>query len=160
MLASLLVNCLPGAELQLFAQGAARIASLFTGAPTLETAHGWVLPLPHQPILISSACSGTTFFISTCALLCWHNARRTEHYMISILIAFAAALLVSIGINALRIICLVQAHRWIIPQMPESYANFAHMVIGIAVFLPTLIALNALLEFHGHSPQNTSSRSA
>jgi hypothetical protein len=59
--------------------------------------------------------------------------------------------MVALLINALRIICLVQAHRWIIPLLPDHYFAFAHMLIGVAVFLPALIALNALLELYGYS---------
>ena len=150
-LAFILVNCFPAAELQIFAQGAARIASLFTGAPLVEADVGWLLPLSHRTILISEACSGATFFIITGALLCWHISRRTGHHIASIAIAFSSALALAIFINALRIICLVQAHRWLIPLLPENYAAFAHMLVGIAVFLPALIALNALLEFYGTS---------
>ena len=151
LLAATFVHCLPAAELQVFAQGAARIASLFIGAPLIEAEAGWLLPLSHQTILVSTACSGATFFIITCTLLCWHITRHTRHRISTIAIALLSALALTIFINALRIICLVQAHRWLIPLLPENYAAFTHMLVGVAVFLPSLIALNALLEFYGYS---------
>ena len=158
-LAFALVHGLPAAELQCFAQGPARIASLFSGAPMLEAEHGWVLPLAHQPVLVSTACSGATFFIITAALLSWHCARRIRSAPVAIPLAVGAAFIVTIGINALRIICLIQAHRWLIPLLPDNYSAFAHMLVGVAVFLPALIALNALLEFYGYSKASTSARS-
>ena len=157
LLAAAFVHWLPSVELQVFAQGAAKIASLFSGAPLVEGESGWLLPLSHQTILISEACSGATFFIITSTLLCWHIARRTEHHIATLVIALSSALALAIFINALRIICLVQAHRWFIPHLPENYTSFAHMLIGIAVFLPSLIALNALLEFYGYSKSRTPS---
>ncbi len=159
-LAFILVNCFPAAEQQVFAQGAARIAGLFTGAPVVESEAGWLLPLSHRTILVSEACSGATFFLITCTLLCWHISRRTACHITSIVIGLSSAFALAIFINALRIICLVQAHRWLIPQMPDNYAGFAHMLIGIAVFLPSLIALNALFEFYGNSKDHTATRSA
>lgn len=158
VLAAAFIYCLPSVELQIFAQGAARIASLFTGAPILESEAGWLLPLSHRTILISEACSGATFFIITCTLLCWHISRRTGRPIAIIIMAFSSALALAIFINALRIICLVQAHRWLIPRLPDNYAGFAHMLIGIAIFLPSLIALNALFEFYGNSKDRTAPR--
>lgn len=150
-LAFALVHLFPAAELKCFAQGSARIASLLTGAPMFESEHGWVLPFVHQPTLVSTACSGATFFIISAALLSWHSAQRIRSALFSVPLALGAAFIVTIGINALRIICLVQAHRWLIPLLPDNYSAFAHMLVGVAVFLPALIALNALLEFYGYS---------
>ena len=155
LLATLFVHCFPTAELQLFVQGAAKISSLFTHTSAISVENGWLLPLHHQTVLVSKACSGVTFFIITCTLLCWHIARHVKSTIAAVSIGFISAFILAITVNALRIVCLVQAHRWLIPLVPESYAAFAHMLVGAAVFLPTLIALNTLLEFYGYSKERT-----
>lgn len=158
--ACLIIRKFPSVELEVFARGTACIASLFTGAPALETEHGWLLPLAHQPVLVSTACSGTSFFIITCALLCWHSAPRIRTAALVLPLAVVAALAVTLCINSLRIICLLQAHRWLIPLLPASYSAFAHMLVGVAVFLPALIALNTLPEFYGYFKDHYRARSA
>lgn len=125
------------------------LVSLFTGSPSFQADAGWILSFPTTTLLISKACSGTGFFIIMCVLFGWHFTDKTQYHMLNLVLAVTVALFLSIFINALRIICLLQAHHWLFPLLPENYSAFAHMLIGVAAFLPTLIALNALLEFYG-----------
>lgn len=145
------IHFFPQVELALFARGAATLASLFTGAPVLQAEQGWLLPLQGQPILVSQACSGTTFFTIVSAILAWHLAQRTKSLPKAASLSLLLSLPIATFINALRIVCLAQAHRWAIPLLPDTYAAFAHMLVGVAVFLPSLIALNIALEYYAHS---------
>ena len=52
-------------------------------------------------------------------------------------------------VNALRVVTVTAAHRWLIPLLPSAYDAFLHLLTGVAIFLPALIALNLLLETHG-----------
>jgi exosortase/archaeosortase family protein len=65
--------------------------------------------------------------------------------------ALAGAVPVTLFINGLRLIAVAHAHRWVIPRMPEAYGAFLHMLTGVAVFLPALIALNLIFEIYGRS---------
>ena len=138
----------PALELALFARGTAQLASLFTGTPLLRAADGWQLPSPDLPVVVTAACSATDFFLMVAALIAWQFARRGKPPALTVLVALLTALPLAIVINSLRIVAVTQAHRWFIPLLPEAYAPFAHMLTGAAVFLPSLITLNLLLEFH------------
>lgn len=142
----------PALELGLFARTAARIAGLLCGSPVLRVAEGWQLPAAPSPVLVSAACSGTDYFLIVAALLGWRFARGRCAPWRPAALALAAALPLAIGVNALRIAALAQVHRWVIPLWPNSYANFFHLLTGVAVFLPALIALHILLEYHGRRP--------
>lgn len=64
----------------------------------------------------------------------------------AILGGLGIALPLSIFLNSLRIVVVAQAHRWFIDHFPPSYGPLLHMAVGVAIFLPSLIALNGL--FH------------
>lgn len=138
----------PALKLSLFAGAAARLASLFLGTPVLRVDQGWLLPSHHEPVVVSSACSGTDFWLMVVALLAWHLARRGKSATTIIVAALLAAAPLSIAVNAVRIIAVLQAHRWFIPLWPQNYELFFHQFTGVAVFLPGLILLHALLEHH------------
>jgi len=63
-------------------------------------------------------------------------------------VALLGAFIFAISVNAMRIVCLAQTHYWIISGVPENYASFIHMLVGIAVFLPSLIILNLTFEYY------------
>ena len=135
-------------------QGAAKLAGLFLGAGVMRTDAGWALTYLAQPILVTKACAATDFYVMATALLAWHLMRRAGS-LVWLPVAVAAALLaavpVTLLVNALRIVTVAHAHRWVISRMPSSYDAFLHMATGAAVFLPALIGLNLLLEFHGRT---------
>jgi exosortase/archaeosortase family protein len=149
-LGELLTRIFPALELGLFAGGAARLAALFTGSPVVRTEQGWALPDGSSPVVVTAACSAAGFFVIVAALIAWHLARRGWSVAFSALEGLVAALPVAIFINALRIVTVAQAHRWVIPLFPDSFGPFLHLLTGVAVFLPSLIALNLILEHHGH----------
>ena len=144
----LLLRWLPWLELRIFAGGAARLAGLFTGSPVLRTDQSWELPSASVPVAVTAACSAADFFLIVAALIGWQLAKRGKPLVVAIPAGLIAALPLTIPINALRIIAVAQAHRWIIPLLPEAYGPILHMLTGVAVFLPSLVALNWLLEYH------------
>jgi len=146
----LLLRCLPGMEVQLFAGGAARLAGLLAGSPVLRVGQRWELPSASVPVAVTAACSATDFFLMVSALISWQLARQGKSLVIAIPAGLVAALPLTISINALRIVAVAQAHRWVIPLVPDSYGPFLHLLTGVAIFLPSLVALNLLLESHGH----------
>lgn len=144
------LHLLPDVESGLFAQAAARLCALFTASPVVWSDGGWTLMMSGRPVVVSTACSATDFFLMSTALIAWRTVRsgrvRGAHLAWFAVVAMVAAALFAIGINTLRIIAVAQAHRWVIPQFAPVYRNFLHLATGVAVFLPSLIAFNALLE--------------
>ena len=147
----LLLRLGPSLELDLFAAGAARLASLLTGAAVLRVDDGWLLALADRPVVVTAACSGVDYFLIVAALLGWQLARAGKSLPAAVVGAVALALPLTILVNALRVVAVTHAHRWVIPLLPETYRSFAHMFTGVAVFLPSLIALNLVLEAYGRS---------
>ncbi len=148
------LHSIPALEREVFMGGAARLAGLVFGARSTRADEGWLLPFAGQPVIVTEACSATDFFLMTTALLGWHFARfanRPVWLPVAAVGALLAAVPAAIGINALRIIAVSQAHHWVIPRMPAAYDSFLHMLTGVAVFLPALIALNLILEIYGHA---------
>lgn len=144
------IHFFPAIEVEFFARGAATLAALFSGAPVGRVDMGWLLADGGQPVVVSAACSATGYFLTVVALLGW----RLERLMISPPLAMGAAVIVALPVtlfvNALRVIAVMYAHQWVIPRFPETYGPFLHMLAGVGVFLPALIVLNLVLEYHGN----------
>lgn len=149
-----LLKTVPWLEADIFIAGAARLAGLVSGAAVERAADGWTLAFAGQPLLVTAACSATDFFLMTAALLGWHAARRVDRpalFPVAAAGALLAAVPLTLAVNALRLVAVAHAHRWVIPRLPAACDAFLHMLTGVAVFLPALIALNLLLEYHGRS---------
>jgi len=149
-----LLKLVSALETDVFVAGAARLAGVISGVPAEAGADGWMLAFAGQPLLVTTACSATDFFLMVAALLGWHGALRTERPVllpVAGVVALIAAVPVTLFINALRLIAVAHAHVWVIPRMPEAYGAFLHMLTGVAVFLPSLIALNLIFEIYGRS---------
>jgi exosortase/archaeosortase family protein len=158
---ALVLFFVPTLEIELFARGAAQLAGFLGGSPVLRDEAGWMLPSGELPVLVTAACSGADFFLIVAALVGWQLARRGVRPAGAIVAGLAAAVPVAIYVNALRIVAVAQAHRWVIPRLPDAYGAFTHMLTGVAVFLPALIALNVLLEIRrGSAAADVSMRSA
>lgn len=141
-------------ETEILVAGAARLAGGLAGAAAGRTPDGWTLAFAGQPLLVTAACSATDFFLMTAALLGWHFARRldrTAWFPVAAAGALLAAVPFTVAVNALRLVAVAHAHRWVGPRLPAACGPFLHMLAGVAVFLPALIALNLLLEYHGRS---------
>lgn len=130
-----------------FTHGAARLAASLTGA-AIEPGAGNMLRLGERAFEVTHACSGTDFFLMVAVLLGWQLTRSHHALWRTVFTAVAAALPVTLLVNGLRIVAVAQAQRWLLPLLPERYQPLAHMLTGAAVFLPALIALNLVLEYH------------
>lgn len=148
---ALVLRLFPALELSLFAAGAARLTGFFTGTPVVRIAEGWLLPHPAFPVAVTTACSATDFFLMVAALVAWQRTRRGAHPASALPVGLVAALPLALFVNSLRIVTVTAAHRWLGPLLPAAYDAFLHLLTGIAVFLPALIAINFLLELHGRS---------
>lgn len=140
----------PTAGVELFARGSAGLASLLAGSPVTRIDAGWLLGSASQPVVVSEACSATGYFLTVVALLGWCLVRLRISPQLAIAGALAGGLVFTLAVNALRVVALMHAHHWVIPRFPDSYAPFLHMLTGVAVFLPALIALNLFLEYYGN----------
>ncbi len=158
--AALVMTGWPDVTTSLFVAGAARLAGILGGVPAVSSEADWLLPFAGQPLRVTKACSATDFFLMATAVLAWRlatraSAGRRQRWNIAtpaiVALAPLAALAVTLPINAVRLVAVAHAHRWVIPLLPESYGPFLHMLAGATVFLPALIALNLLLEHH-HAP--------
>jgi len=145
------LRILPSLELGFFARGAAGLAGLFSGAAVVAGDGGWMLGYAGRPMLVTVACSATDYFLIVTALIAWRMAAQGQPAWRAALYGLGAALPLAIFVNALRILTVAQAHRWVIPLFPATYGPFLHMVAGAAVFLPALIAISLTLEFYGRS---------
>ncbi|HEX2853940.1 MAG TPA: hypothetical protein VHO24_11930 [Opitutaceae bacterium] len=137
-------------ELEVFAHAAARLVGLLSGAPVVRDAGGWTVSLAGSPIVVTAACSATDYFLIVAGLIGFQAARRRINLLAAAGMGLAAALPVTIFVNAVRIVTVAYAHPWLISRLPATYDAFLHMCAGAAVFLPSLIGLNLLLETHGN----------
>jgi len=149
--AGMLPFIFPSIERGFFSRGTAVLAGLFTGAPVIEVDAGWLLGVANSPVVITDACSATDYFMITALLIAWHLSAPGRSVVVGSLSALVLALPLTLGVNAFRIVVVSQLHHWTSSSVPSSYGHFVHLLIGVAVFLPSLIALNLLLEIYGKS---------
>jgi exosortase/archaeosortase family protein len=136
----------PDAVHGFFAHGSAVVASWQLGCPVEQSELGWVLPGADFQSEVTAACSGADFFAITATLLAWRFLARPKLSGLGVLAALGLAAPVTLAVNGLRIVAVTQAHRWIIPHFPDAYGPLLHMLTGVAVFLPALLFLHALLR--------------
>jgi exosortase/archaeosortase family protein len=138
----------PVLELDLFAQGAARVAGFLTGAPVFPVTVGWQLPLAGGPVVVTADCSGTDFFLLATVLIARLLLRHGARGWLAIPGGLFAAVPFALGINGLRVVAVLQLHHWVLPHLPPVYGPFLHLLVGTAIFLPSLILLHLASEHH------------
>ncbi len=141
----------PQLKFDVFARGAARLVGVLSGSAVSAVDDGWLVDAAGRPLLVSVACSATDYFLLVTALLGGRFAAQGRGVVRAVAGGCVMAVPVTIFINALRILGVAQAHRWIIPRFPPSYGPFLHMLAGAAVFLPALIGLSVCLELYGRT---------
>jgi exosortase/archaeosortase family protein len=151
LMGTVILQQFPALELSLFAAGAARLTGFLTGMPVGRIAEGWLLTSSSSVIAVTAACSATDYYLMVVALLTWQRVRQGQTVFAALLVGLFAALPLTLFINALRIVGVTAAHRWLGARLPETYDAFLHLFFGVAVFLPALIALNLLLEMYGRT---------
>jgi exosortase/archaeosortase family protein len=145
----LLVRMFPAVQIEAFARGAAELAGFFTGAPVSRGEADWMVPLAGAPVTVTAACSATDYFLIVASLLGFQATRLGANPFAAASLGLFVAAPVTIFVNAVRIITVAYAHPWVISRLPAAYEAFLHMAVGAAVFLPSLILLNLLLETYG-----------
>ena len=147
----LLLSAFPSSEIDVFSAGAARVTGIVTGLPTFRVEQGWMLPLAGPwPVVVSPACSASHYFLMISALLSSHLARRGSSLMLAVAMGLMVGFPLTLLVNALRILSVIQVYRWIVPHVLARRVPFLHTLTGVAVFLPCLISVNFLLEKYGH----------
>lgn len=145
-----LLRVFPQLETAVFARAAAWLTGALTGSPVEAADGGWLFHFHGLPVLVSSVCSATDYWLLVTALLGWQLARVSKHPLQTVPVTWLLAAPIAIAVNVARLATLAVAHRWLIPVIPDAYANLLHLLLGIAVFLPALVLLNALLD-HRHA---------
>lgn len=143
-----LLGLFPAAEVQVFARGTAMLAGLFAGVPVSPLEQGWLLVHATHPVAVTAACSATDFFLIVGAMLGWHAARQVRWIVVAAALALVMAVPVTLCVNALRVVAVAGFHRWIMPADDTAAGNYLHMAMGMAVFLPALIAMNLSLQIY------------
>lgn len=123
---------------------AARVAGWFLGTGCVAAAEGLVLPHPDLAVAVTSACSGSAFAVLVAAVLLgqaagwpatrWHRAGL-------MLAAPLVALVVTVLVNAARIVCCWRTGLLARAFLPERAWGLVHLATGVAVFLLALIAI-------------------
>ena len=139
----------PGLSLGLFARGTAVLAGCLGGAPVVRVENGWLLGFNRIPVIVTEACSASDYFAILAGLIAWQLAAQGRRLLSAPLIGLFFSVPLTLGVNAMRVVFVASVHRWIIPLMPENCAYFLHQLAGVAVFLPSLIVFNFILETHG-----------
>lgn len=140
-------SLLPHFEVDYLARFAAQGAAWFLGTPLSRIPEGWAMLHMRVPAVVSAACSGADYALLTGALITWHVARRKQT-MTAIGLGFLLGIPFAIGVNALRVVAVIQLYRWVIPRVAPAYENFLHLLTGTAVFLPGMMVLHGLFHFY------------
>ncbi|MFT3867660.1 MAG: exosortase/archaeosortase family protein [Nibricoccus sp.] len=141
-------------EETVFCGGSALVAGFLSGHPIMRVSEGWLISTS-VPVVVTTACSGITYFVMVAALVGWHLSRRGSNTLVSTCVAALITVLAVVAINGLRIMAVAQLHSWVLPRLPEAYGAFLHMLTGVAVFLPAFIVANLILEKHGRPNTDT-----
>ncbi len=144
-----LVALIPALKIELFARASAWLAGSLQGGGIERVKAGWLLASGPRPAVVTAACSASDYFVLVAALLGAQCVRRGGNVWLAGTVGCIAAAPLAIAVNALRVLTLVQVHRWVIPRFPEAYGPFLHLLTGLLVFLPSLILLNLSLEYYG-----------
>ena len=126
-----------------------RLAGMFLGAPVAaDPGGGFVLAHPAMEVTVTRACSGLGFLALGCAWLAWHVLAGTagRRLWLELGAGFAAMFLFTTLVNAIRITSSIQADLHLSFLMHGTAAAALHAVVGVATFLPALIALHLFAE--------------
>lgn len=146
VLGGALLKVNPALQLKFFAAGAAQLAGVFTGRPVFRAENGWILPDADLDMVVTTACSASDFFLMVAIVMAWGLVEKGWPIGRAAVGGVVASAPFTLFLNSLRLVVVIQVHRWIGVQLPQSYGPFLHLATGVAIFLPSLIALNGL--FH------------
>lgn len=148
--AAALAAAFPVAAFVTFAGGAAHLADLFYAGSLERVPEGWrFAPAAFpRPVLVTQACAATDYFLLLVPVLAWRLRPLLGRPIFAAALGLALAVPLTLAINALRLLAVAEAHRWVIPRFPAAYGDFLHLLVGVAVFLPALLTLNLALRHH------------
>jgi exosortase K len=132
----------PGLVATAFCRPAAWLASCYFGAPVLFDADGAVLVRPQGDVMIHAACSGFQFFalLSALAVFALLDGGPSRRRRLALAASVPAAYLVTLAANGCRIVAVVAGSTLTDGLLPQDVLNSLHTGIGVAVFLPVLVA--------------------
>lgn len=151
-LIALSLDCLgkiiPEAVYWVFAYPAACLAALFFGVgPVIIDRSEILIPLMRHPIHVIPACSAYGFFCLLSALILSYSGRASGVlWGLRIAAAFFAAYLITVGLNAVRIISAYQMHEVSLILLPQNFQAAVHQGVGVVIFLTGLLAVSFYLE--------------
>lgn len=131
-----------------FARPTAWLAGLHFGADGAALRDGFLLSRPgEEPLLVTTACSGYDFFSLLVAMVVLAlSARIGRAGPGPWLGALVAAYAVAIVSNAARVVSVAHVDALAQVFLPSMLADSVHRAAGMAVFLPVLMFVYALVE--------------
>jgi len=142
-----------------FARPTAWLAGFHFGADGVALPDGFLLSRPgHEPLLVTTACSGYDFFSLLVAMAVLAlGARPGRAGLRRWLGSLVAVYVVSIVSNAARVVAVAHVDLFAAAMLPSLLAHAIHRAAGMAVFLPVmmfvyiLIERGTLHELYGHA---------
>ncbi|MEM0970161.1 MAG: archaeosortase/exosortase family protein [Verrucomicrobiota bacterium] len=118
------------------------MVSWFLHAPVVSRTEEAIHLLHHHlEIAVTLSCSGFGYY-SLLAALCLGRYFGTHPFCPLRGLMFLTSLWVlALGANAARIICAVYARLWASSFLPSAYQESLHLMVGISVFLFSLITI-------------------
>ena len=125
---------------------AGRVAASLLASPAWVDNGALTIEAPRMAVVVTDACSGLGFVSLLAGLLAWTwGAKRGVLPVVAVgLAGVAAALLISVPVNAGRIVLAYYARVLMGPALPEDLLSGLHLVCGLVVFLPILILASSL----------------
>jgi Transmembrane exosortase (Exosortase_EpsH). len=125
--------------LRVFCKPAAAGAALLCGAASNETL---IVSNAGGVFEVVRSCGAADFFSMMGGALAWHAAgcRRRADTAWRLALVFPAAFALTVVVNSARLAVVVATHPIAVRFLPERFGAAAHMVAGVLVFFPALLA--------------------
>jgi exosortase K len=128
-------------ELTYFVYPTGKLTSFFCGGFSSFSEEGFRLLIAEVPVLISTACSGLTFF---CILFSFITISRISIYKkISLLLLCYPLTIIA---NMFRIISSAHTHQLIGSHLPGGLFHTVHLVTGVIVYLTFFIFISLFIQ--------------
>jgi exosortase K len=133
-------------ESSFFVYPTGKMVSLFCGGYLDVNGEGCRLMIGHTRVLISSECSGTSFFCILFSFIAVSSL--TIKRKVFMLVMSYPITLIS---NSFRVISAAYCHQFIAPLLPDGLSHSVHMGVGVIVYLTCLSAISYFIyKIHNH----------
>lgn len=132
----------------LFCRPVATVIALISDGQLNVTGNESVVITPGLKLRIPPSCSAFGFFLTLTFVLFWEGVRSRRPFFAAAVIPLAW--LITIMTNSFRIICVSRWEMYCRDLLPLP-PLLQHQIIGMAVFLPMLIAAYALTSYYFNS---------